>query len=86
MFSMSMSSVPVTLGISWFEGIVSEVEASLVVSLKWASYDILLLFDSFKDFWYSSTKCLGVQHFLAKLFGPPHLWHINVLPLPFPFP
>jgi hypothetical protein len=86
-FSMSMSSVSVNLGILEFEGIVPEVDASLVISLKWAPYDILLLFDSFRDFWYSSTKCLGVRHFLAKWFGPPYLWHVNVLPcLAFAFP
>jgi hypothetical protein len=50
------------------------------------SYDLLLLLDSFRDFWHSSTKCLGVRHFLAKWFGPPHLWHVNALPLPFPLP
>jgi hypothetical protein len=79
-----MLSVFVTLDILGFEGIVPEAEASLVVSLKWASYDLLLLFDSFREFWYSSTKCLGVWHFLAKWSGPPYLWHVNALPLPFP--
>jgi hypothetical protein len=71
-FSKSMSSVSVNLGISRFEGNVLEVEASLVISLKWTSYNLLLLFDSFRDFLYSSTKCLGVRHFLAKWFAPPH--------------
>jgi hypothetical protein len=82
MFSMSMSSMSVKWGILGFEGIVPEVFATLVISLKWTSYNLLLLLDSFKDFWYSSTKYLGVRHFLAKWFGPPHLWHVNVLPLP----
>jgi hypothetical protein len=50
MFSMSMSSVSVNLDILGFEGIVPKVEASLVISLMWASYDLLLLLDSFRDF------------------------------------
>jgi hypothetical protein len=83
MFSMSMSSVSVNLDILGFEGIVPKVEASLVISLMWASYDLLLLLDSFRDFWYNSTKCLGVQHFLTKWFGPPYLWHVNALLLSF---
>jgi hypothetical protein len=45
--------------ISGFKGIVVEVVASLVSSLKWASYDLLLMLDSFRDLWYNSTKCLG---------------------------
>jgi hypothetical protein len=73
MFSMFTSSLSVNLGISGFEGIVPEVVASLVSSLKWTSYDLLVLLDSFRDLWYNSTKCLGVQYFLAKWFGPPHL-------------
>jgi hypothetical protein len=72
-FSMSMSSASICLGISGFEGTVPKVEASLVISLKCTSYDLLLLLDFFSDFWYNSTKCLGVQYFLAKWFGPPHL-------------
>jgi hypothetical protein len=72
-FSMSMSSLYVNLGISGFKGIVLEVIASLVSSLKWTSYDLLVLLDSFRDLWYNLTKCLGVGHFLAKWFGPPHL-------------
>jgi hypothetical protein len=35
MFSMSMSSVFVNLGILGFEDIVPEVVASVVISLKW---------------------------------------------------
>jgi hypothetical protein len=58
-FSMSMSLLSINLGILEFEGIVPEVVAPLVTSLKWASYDILLLLDTFRDLWYSSTKCLG---------------------------
>jgi hypothetical protein len=50
MFSMSMSSVSINLIISRFEGIVPEVEASLVISLKWVSYDLLLLLDFFGGF------------------------------------
>jgi hypothetical protein len=50
MFSMSMSSLFINLGISGFEGIAPEVVDSLVTSLKWASYDLLLLLDSFRDF------------------------------------
>jgi hypothetical protein len=84
LFSMSMSSLSVNLGNSGFECIVPEVVASLVTSLKWVSYDLLLLLDSFRDFCYSSTKYLAMQHFLAKWFGPPHLWHVNALPLPLP--
>jgi hypothetical protein len=37
-FFMSMSSLPINLGILGFKGIVPEVVASLVISLKWASY------------------------------------------------
>jgi hypothetical protein len=74
------------LGHFGFKGIVPEVEASLVISLKWTSYEYLLLLDSFRDFFNNSTKCLGVRHFLAKWFVPPHLWHVNDLPLPFPWP
>jgi hypothetical protein len=63
---MSMSSISVTLGVLGLEGIVPKVEASLVISLKWVSYDLLLLLHSFSDFQYNSTKCLGVRHFLVK--------------------
>jgi hypothetical protein len=49
-FSMSMPSMSIILGISGFEGIVPEVEASLVISLKFGSCGILLLLYSFRDF------------------------------------
>jgi hypothetical protein len=71
-FFMSMSSLSVNLDGSGFEGFVPEVVASFITSLKWGSYDLLLFLDSFRDFWYSSIKCLGVRHFLAKWFGPPY--------------
>jgi hypothetical protein len=66
-FSMSMSSLSVNLGILGFEGIVPEVVASLLTSLKWASYDLLLLLDSFRDLWYNSTKCLGGSTLSSKV-------------------
>jgi hypothetical protein len=55
MLSMSMSSLSINLGILRFESIVLEVVAFLVILLKWASYDLLLLLDSFRNFWYNST-------------------------------
>jgi hypothetical protein len=62
-----MSSLSINFGISGFEGIVFEVVASLVTSLKWASYDLLLLLDSFMVFWYNSIKCLGGVAFSSKI-------------------
>jgi hypothetical protein len=82
MFSMSMSSLFVVLGISGSEGIVPEVVASFVSLLKCASYNLLALLDSFRGIWYNSTKCWGVQHFLEKWFGPPYLCHLKALPFP----
>jgi hypothetical protein len=83
-FSMSMSSVSVILGILGFECIVPKVDASLVILLKWASYDLLLLLDSFGNFWYNSTKYLEGSAFSGKMVWTTTFMTCKCLALAFP--